>query len=44
MIRWVVVTMAVCSGVAFAAGIYVGWKTTLRVCDSVERKKVASAS
>lgn len=42
MIKWTLVVGGLVAGVAFAAGTYVGWKTTLKVIDSVEarRKKV----
>ena len=42
MIKWVAAAGATIAGFAFAAGAYVGWKTTLKVIDSVEdrRKKV----
>jgi len=42
MIRWSLVAGGAIAGVAFAAGAWVGWKTTLKVIDSVEqrRKKV----
>jgi len=39
MIRWVLIGSGVAAGVAFAAGAYVGWKTTLKVIDSVNAKK-----
>jgi len=42
MIKWVLVGGAVVAGVAFAAGTFVGWKTTLKVIDSVKAKKEKS--
>jgi hypothetical protein len=46
MIKWIVLAGAVGAGFAFAAGAYVGWKTTLKVIDSYDerRKKEANAS
>ena len=38
MIKWVILAGAVGTGFAFAAGAYVGWKTTLRVIDSVNKR------
>jgi hypothetical protein len=38
MIRWAVLAASVVAGVAFSAGLYVGWRTTLRICDNVERR------
>lgn len=35
MIKWIITAGAVGAGVAFAAGCYVGWKTTLKVVDSL---------
>lgn len=37
MIKWVVTVSALGAGIAFAAGCYVGWKTTLKVVDSLEK-------
>lgn len=39
MIKWVFIAGGVVAGAAFAAGTYVGWKTTLRVIESVNSKK-----
>jgi hypothetical protein len=39
MIKWVLIGGGMVAGVAFAAGTYVGWKTTLKVIDSVKAKK-----
>jgi len=39
VIRWVIYGGALASGLAFGAGFYVGWKTTLKVLDSVEARK-----
>lgn len=44
MIKWAIAAGAAIAGFSFAAGAYVGWKTTLKVLDSVERRKVHSAS
>ena len=42
MIKWIAVAGATCVGFAFAAGCYVGWRTTLKVVESTkERCKVA---
>lgn len=35
MIRTIVAVGAVVTGAAFAAGFYVGWKTTMKVMDNV---------
>ena len=32
-------TGALASGAAFTAGCFIGWKTTLKVLDSVERRE-----
>jgi len=39
VIKWVVMAGAVAAGFAFAAGTYVGWKTTLKVVDSVDQRR-----
>lgn len=39
MIKWVIIGSGLVAGVAFAAGTWVGWKTTLKVIDSVNAKK-----
>ena len=39
MIKWVLMGSGLVAGLAFAAGTYVGWKTTLKVIDSVNAKK-----
>lgn len=44
MIKLVAAAGAVIAGFAFATGCYVGWKTTLKVLDSVERRKVNSGN
>lgn len=42
MIKWIALAGAVATGFAFAAGAWVGWKTTLQALDSVtERVKKA---
>ena len=38
MIRWVIFGGALTSGFAFGLGCFVGWKTTLRVVDSLGSK------
>lgn len=44
MIQATLVVGSIAVGFAFAAGCYVGWKTTMKVIDSVEaRRKVPSA-
>lgn len=39
MIKWTVIAASVAVGFAFAAGAYTGWKTTLKVMDSVQARK-----
>lgn len=41
MIKTVLALGTVVVGVAFAAGCYVGWKTTLKVVDDVTSRKKA---
>jgi hypothetical protein len=38
MIKWMVFVAPVVVGAVFAAGCWVGWKTTMRVMDSVKKK------
>lgn len=38
MIKWIAGAAAVGVGFAFAAGAYVGWKTTLKAMDSVAKR------
>jgi hypothetical protein len=38
MIKWIASAAAVVAGAAFAAGAYVGWKTTLKAMDSVAKR------
>ncbi len=42
MIKWSLLAGGVVAGVAFAAGCWVGWKTTLKVIDSVNVRKEKS--
>ena len=43
MIKWALFAAALASGFAFGAGCFVGWKTTLKVVDSIdERRKAAT--
>jgi hypothetical protein len=39
MIKWTVMAATVGVGFAFAAGCWVGWKTTLKVMDSVQERR-----
>lgn len=39
MIKLLLTVSAVGAGFAFAAGAYVGWKTTLKVIESVDTKR-----
>lgn len=39
MIKWALAAGAVVAGFAFAAGAYTGWKTTMKVLDSVEERR-----
>jgi len=43
MIKWVTMGVTVGIGLAFAAGAYVGWKTTLKITDSVYARKKAGS-
>jgi len=45
MFKKIVGAMAIVSGISFAAGCYVGWKTTMLVVDDVNKrlKKVNDA-
>lgn len=38
MIKWIVLGGAVVAGIAFAAGSYAGWKTTMKVFDVMAEK------
>lgn len=38
MIRWVLYASVAATGIAFAAGCYVGWKTSMKVVDSVGKR------
>jgi len=38
VIKKIVAFGAICAGVAFAAGCYVGWKTTMIVVDDVNKR------
>ena len=38
MIKWVVAGITIGAGFVFAAGCYVGWKTTLKAIDSVAER------
>jgi len=39
MIKWIIVAGTMATGAAFTVGCFVGWKTTLKVLDSVERRE-----
>jgi len=38
MIKWVFFAAPVVAGAVFAAGCWVGWKTTMKAIDSVKKK------
>ena len=38
LIKWVALAGAVGTGFAFAAGTYVGWKTTMKAFETVSRQ------
>lgn len=38
MIKWILVATPVLAGAVFAAGCWVGWKTTMKAMDSVKKK------
>ena len=40
MIKAALIGSAVIAGVSFAAGVYVGWKTTMHVVAKVKKEKV----
>lgn len=41
MIKWAFWAGGIVAGFAFAAGCYVGWKTTMKVVDNYDERKKA---
>jgi hypothetical protein len=39
VIKWTVLAAVAATGFAFAAGAFIGWKTTLKVLDSVQERR-----